>query len=30
MGLHARWSDWHRGPFTADSRQHVSIWQTGR
>ena len=30
MGLHARWSDWHCGPFTADSRQHVSIWQTGR
>jgi SAM-dependent methyltransferase len=22
-----RWADWHRSPFTADSRQHVSVWQ---
>jgi SAM-dependent methyltransferase len=31
MTLRERWSDWHRRPFTADSRQHVSVWekQTG-
>ncbi len=23
----ARWEDWHRRPFTADSRAHVSVWQ---
>ncbi|WP_426571222.1 class I SAM-dependent DNA methyltransferase [Aquihabitans sp. McL0605] len=22
-----RWSDWHRSPFTAESTQHVSVWQ---
>ncbi|RIQ28204.1 class I SAM-dependent methyltransferase [Jiangella rhizosphaerae] len=21
-----RWSDWHRTPFTGDSRAHVSVW----
>ena len=24
---HARWADWHRRPFTADSRSHVSVWR---
>lgn len=23
----ARWADWHRGPFTADSTSHVSVWR---
>ena len=23
----ARWSNWQRAPFTADSRSHVSLWQ---
>jgi len=23
----ARWSDWDRSPFTADSRSHISTWQ---
>jgi SAM-dependent methyltransferase len=27
MSLRARWSDWARGPFTAESTSHVSIWQ---
>lgn len=22
-----RWGDWDRGPFTADSAQHVSVWR---
>jgi hypothetical protein len=22
-----RWSDWHRAPFTSESRSHVSVWQ---
>jgi SAM-dependent methyltransferase len=22
-----RWSDWHRAPFTAESRSHISVWQ---
>ena len=24
---HARWADWHRRPFTADSESHVSVWR---
>jgi SAM-dependent methyltransferase len=24
---HARWADWHRRPFTADSPSHVSVWR---
>lgn len=24
--LEDRWSDWHRTPFTGDSRAHVSVW----
>lgn len=27
MTLLHRWNDWHRNPFTSDSRQHVSVWQ---
>ncbi len=23
----ARWEDWHRRPFTDDSRAHVSVWR---
>ena len=28
--LRDRWADWHRSPFTADSRQHVSVWENAR
>jgi SAM-dependent methyltransferase len=27
MSLRERWSDWTRGPFTAGSTSHVSIWR---
>ncbi len=27
MALRERWSDWHREPFTGDSRSHISVWQ---
>lgn len=27
MGLRERWSGWHREPFTAESRSHVSVWE---
>ncbi len=27
MRLEHRWADWDRSPFTADSDQHVSVWQ---
>lgn len=27
MTLRERWADWHRAPFTAGSRSHVSVWQ---
>ncbi|MEV0810064.1 class I SAM-dependent methyltransferase [Micromonospora sp. NPDC050200] len=27
MRLRERWNDWHRGAFTAASRQHVSIYE---
>lgn len=27
MTLRERWSDWHRSPFTSDSRRHVTIWE---
>jgi len=30
MSLLYRWSDWHRTPFTSDSRKHVSVWQKSR
>jgi SAM-dependent methyltransferase len=25
LTLRERWSDWHRAPFTSDSRQHISV-----
>jgi hypothetical protein len=28
MTLRERWSGWNREPFTGDSRQHVSVWET--
>jgi SAM-dependent methyltransferase len=28
MRLRERWAGWGREPFTADSRQHVSVWET--
>ncbi len=28
MTLVERWADWQRTPFTSDSTQHVSVWQT--
>ncbi|HEX4728876.1 MAG TPA: class I SAM-dependent methyltransferase [Jatrophihabitans sp.] len=27
LRLRERWSDWRRGPFTSDSRQHISVWE---
>jgi SAM-dependent methyltransferase len=27
MALRERWADWNRSPFTAESGQHVSVWQ---
>ncbi|NHN54693.1 class I SAM-dependent methyltransferase [Calidifontibacter sp. DB0510] len=27
MELEARYADWHRQPFTADSQSHVSVWR---
>ena len=26
MTLRECWSDWHRAPFTSDSRDHISVW----
>jgi SAM-dependent methyltransferase len=26
MTLRERWSDWHREPFTSESRNHISVW----
>jgi SAM-dependent methyltransferase len=26
LRLRERWSDWHHGPFTNESRSHVSVW----
>jgi Methyltransferase domain len=26
MTLRERWSDWHRAPFTSESRSHISVW----
>jgi SAM-dependent methyltransferase len=28
MTLRERWSDWYRAPFTGESRNHISVWQT--
>jgi SAM-dependent methyltransferase len=30
MRLAERWSDWHRGPFTSESRKHISVWEKPR
>jgi SAM-dependent methyltransferase len=27
MTLRKRWSDWHRAPYTGDSRNHISVWE---
>jgi SAM-dependent methyltransferase len=27
MTLRERWNDWHRQPFTSDSRSHISVWE---
>ena len=27
LTLRQRWSDWHRRPFTSDSRNHISVWE---
>jgi SAM-dependent methyltransferase len=27
LGLVERWADWDRSPFTAESEQHVSVWE---
>jgi SAM-dependent methyltransferase len=27
LTLRERWGDWRREPFTAESRQHVSVWE---
>jgi SAM-dependent methyltransferase len=26
LRLRERWADWHRTPFTGDSRNHISVW----
>jgi SAM-dependent methyltransferase len=28
MRLRERWGGWHREPFTSDSRNHVSVWES--
>ncbi len=30
MTLRERWSGWNREPFTSDSRNHVSVWESAR
>jgi SAM-dependent methyltransferase len=27
MTLRERWNDWHRTPFTSQSRNHISVWE---
>ena len=27
LRLRHRWADWHRSPFTGESRNHVSVWE---
>jgi SAM-dependent methyltransferase len=27
LRLRERWNDWGLGPFTSDSRQHISVWE---
>ena len=29
MRLRERWEGWNRGPFTSESRKHVSVWEKG-
>lgn len=29
MGRTHRWADWHEAPFTADSRDHVTVYELG-
>lgn len=28
LRLRERWADWHRSPFTSESRSHISVWTT--
>ncbi|MDQ4031730.1 MAG: SAM-dependent methyltransferase, partial [Actinomycetota bacterium] len=28
LRLRERWDGWTQEPFTSESRQHVSVWQT--
>ena len=28
LSLRERWADWHRSPFTATSRNHISVWHS--
>ena len=30
LELRERWADWHRAPFTSESRSHVSVWELPR
>jgi len=30
MTLRERWTDWHRTPFTSQSRNHISVWETAQ
>ena len=30
MTLRERWADWKRTPFTSESTEHVSVWETSR
>jgi SAM-dependent methyltransferase len=30
LELRARWADWDRSPFTAESRKHISVWERMR
>ena len=27
LDFHARYADWKRSPFTADSKSHISVWR---
>jgi SAM-dependent methyltransferase len=27
LRMRSRWADWHRAPFTGESRSHISVWQ---
>jgi SAM-dependent methyltransferase len=30
LTLRERWGDWHREPFTSESRSHISVWERPR